>query len=265
MTIKKALVNYSGMIGELKSGDSLTGNYNSYQKYIAIANTTTFSTIGIEPPSLSTTTLTARPVSSTNILTRTLRVANVSSLVAGSFAYQFWANANYTIGTATGIGGFFFLTRFGISDGSSVAGARFFLGMSSSVVAPTNVESNTLLNSIGLSQLSTDATQWYITYGGSTAQTAIALGTAIGAPTLVNTLWEFVLYASPITSNVTYQLTNLGTGIIVSGTLTATTAGTQLPLNTTLLATRIYRTNNATLLAVAYDLASINLEQPLGF
>jgi hypothetical protein len=133
--------------------------------------------------------------------------------------------------------------------------------MSSSTSAPTNVEPNTLTNSVGVAQLSTDATQWYLVYGGSAAQTAIALGTTLGSPNLTTTAYELALFAPPsLNGTVGYEVTNLNSGVIVSGTLTPGTPGTQTPLSTTLLAPRIWRTNNATAAAVAFDNCSIYIE-----
>lgn len=218
-------------------------------------------TTGLMAPT-TTGTATSRTVATTNVATRMRRLGWVSAATAASLTYMYWAGGGqqYTVGDGAGLGGFTFITRFNVSDAAVVTGARQFIGMSTSVSAPTNVEPSTLTNSIGLAQISTDATQWYIVYGGSAAQTAIALGTTIGAPTLTTTAWDFSLFA-PINSNNTvhYQLTNLGTNVVVTGTLTGT-AGTALPLSTLLMAPRLWRTNNATALAVGIDVSSIYIE-----
>lgn len=215
---------------------------------------------GMAAPS-STGTVTARNVATTNILTRAKRLGYVSAATAGSLAAQYGGAAQFTTGTGTGLGGFHVVIRFGVSDAAAVSGARMFVGVSSTTAAPTNIEPNTMTNSVGIAQLSTDATQWYLVYGGSAAQTAIALGTTLGAPTLTNTLWELALFSPPGSNGVVhYQVTNLGSGVTVTGTLTPTTPGTQTPANTTLMVQRIFRTNNATALAVAFDVSSIYIE-----
>jgi hypothetical protein len=214
---------------------------------------------GLTAPSTAGTA-TARNVATTNVLTRMKRLAYVTTAGAGQLASHYLNLAQHTTGTGAGLGGFTFICRFGVSDAATVAGARHFCGMSSTTAAPTNVEPNTLLNSVGMAQLSTDATQWYIVYGGSAAQTAIALGTGLGAPTLNTTAWEIALFSSPNENAVVYyQATNLGTGVSVSGTLSGT-PGTTTPSNTTLLTYRQFRTNNATGLAVGLDICSIYLE-----
>lgn len=225
-----------------------------------LGNSTTVPiTTGIAAATVQGTT-TARNVATTNILTRVRRLGHVSAATAGSLAGIYFPLAQYAIGDGTGLGGFTYRFRFSNSDAAAVTGARTFVGMSSSIAAATNVEANTLTNSFGIAQLSTDATQWYIVYGGSAAQTAIALGTTLGAPTLVNTIFEIALFAYPNLNNqVGYTVINLGSGVSVSGTLTGT-AGTVLPASTTFLAPRAWRCNNATALAVGIDLSSLYLE-----
>lgn len=208
------------------------------------------------------TALVARTVATTNLLTRMKRVAVTSTATAGTLGSWRIPAAQFTTGTGTGVGGFHTVIRFGISDTpATVAGARMFIGMWSSTGAATNVEPSTLTNCIGVAQLSTDATQFYLVYGGSAAQTAIPLGTAVGAPTLKDTAFELSLFCPPGMNGVVhYQLTNIGTGISVFGTITPTTPGVQTPANTTLLTHQLWRTNNATAAVVGLDICSIYIE-----
>lgn len=207
------------------------------------------------------TTFTARNVATTNVLTRMKRVAVVSTNTSGTLGSLRDPQAQYTTGTGSGLGGFHYVARFATSDAATVSGARAFVGMSSATNAPTNVEPSTLTNSIGVAQLSTDATQWYIVYGGSAAQTAIALGTSLGAPTLTTTAFELALFSAPSANGVVhYEVLNIGSGVKVTGTLTPGTPGVQTPLNTTLLAPRFWRTNNNTGSVVGLDICSLYIE-----
>ena len=253
---KRQLVNYSGIIQELKYGDLELANLN--QKYIAIPATATFFSQGLVAPTVIGTA-TVRTLDTVSIAGRSFRVGIVSATVAASISSQYFTNANYVIGNGTGLGGFTFFQRFINSDPAAVAGVRQFIGMSSSIAAPTNVEPSTLLNSFGLAQLSTDSTQWYIVFGGTTAQAVIPLGTALGSPNTTNILWELSLYASPLNANIIYKVINVGTGITVTGTLAGTSA-VVLPVGTLYLAPRTWRCNNATALAVAYDFSSLIIE-----
>jgi extradiol dioxygenase family protein len=214
------------------------------------------------PAATTLGTATARNVATTNVATRMKRLGYVSSAVAGNFAGPYWpAGAQqYTIGNGSGLGGFHCIWRFVVSDASFVTGTRQFIGWRNIVTAPTNVEPNTLTNSFGIAQLSTDTTQWYIVYGGSAAQTAVALGTSLGAPTGTTTAWDFSMFSPPNSNNVVnYTVTNLGTNVTVSGTLTGV-AGTALPLSTALLAPCTWRCNNATASAVGLDICSLYIE-----
>lgn len=154
--------------------------------------------------------------------------------------------------------------RFNFSDAAAVTGVRSFVGISSSTGAPTNVEPSTLTNCVGIAQLSTDTTQLYLVYGGSAAQTAIALGTNF--PPYVGTVgittgvaYDLTLFAPPNTANTLYvRLERIGTAFVYETTLTG--AATVIPQSTTLLTTVAWRCNNATAAAVGFDLASFYIE-----
>lgn len=210
-------------------------------------------------------TTTSRTVATTNLLTRCRRLAYVSAATAAALCGHYSSAAQFTTGNGAGLGGFFYSCRFAFTDAAAVAGARSFVGMSSIVAAPTNVEPNTLTNSIGIAQLSTDSTQLYLVYGGSAAQTAIALGTnfppmqGVGATNGV--VYDLTLFAPPSSNGVvSYRLERVGTTYVAEGTLTPATVGTQTPASTTLLAHRAWRCNNATLLAVAVDIIGVYIE-----
>lgn len=211
-------------------------------------------------------TATARNVATTNLMTRTRRLGYVSAATAAALCGHYLTTAQWTTGTGTGLGGFFYSCRFAMSDAAAVSGARAFVGMSSNVAAPTNVEPNTLTNSIGVAQLSTDATQLYLVYGGSAAQTAIALGTnfapyngTVGVTT--GNLFDLTLFCPPGSNGVVnVRLENVSNGQVYNNTITPGTPGTQTPANTTLMTHRAWRTNNATLLAVGIDIIGIYIE-----
>jgi hypothetical protein len=206
-------------------------------------------------------TATVRNVVTTNFFTRLRRLGFVSVATAAGFAELRVAVAQVTLGNGVGQGGFTKVLRFGISDAAAVAGARMFAGVSSSVAAATNVEPSTLTNSIGVGHGAADTTL-KLYYGGSAAQTPIDLGTNFPCNTRNVDAYELALFASPfLADNIGYMVTRLNTGDVASGLLTAATAGLQLPLATTLLSyQKIWRTNNATALAVGLDVAGDYIE-----
>jgi hypothetical protein len=204
---------------------------------------------------------------STNAWTRLQAITIPSASTAGSIVYM--RNSGSTDaglvslgGTGiSGIGGFHYIARFAVRDASTVSGARMCVGLEGANLnaAPTNVDPAGLLNHIGVAQLSTDATQMYIVYGGSTAQTSIALGTNF--PPTLGAVYELILHAPENSNNtVYYQVNRLDTSVTpASGTLTGT-AGVALPANTTFLTPRLWRTNNATALSVTLGFISMYLE-----
>ncbi|HSX05748.1 MAG TPA: hypothetical protein VLF69_04735 [Candidatus Saccharimonadales bacterium] len=221
--------------------------------------TTVPGVFGITAPTV-VGTATTRNVATTNLATRMRRLGFVSSSTAGSLAEARVAAAQFSCGSGSNDGsGFFFVIRWVPSDAATVSGERNFVGLMNSTAAATNVEPSTLTNTVGVAQLSTDATQLYIVYGGSSAQTPIALGTNFPGATLSTTAYELAIFAPNSVSNTFYyQVTNITSGNMASGTLTGN--ATQIPQNSTLLAPRAWATNNATALAVGFDICSIYVE-----
>lgn len=204
-------------------------------------------------------TATARPIAVTNVLTRLGRIGYRSTSVAGQLCSLRLSSARYTTGNSgSGLGGFFTVIRFGISDpGSVVTGGRMFIGMSSSTSAATNVAPGTLTNVLGLGHNASEG-NLSLYHGGSAAQTPIDLGG--GFPVSITTAYELAMFCGPlVNTSVGYRVTNLGTGNIVSGAFSGT-AGTAIPANTTLLGLQMWRTNNATAANVAIDISSVYIE-----
>ena len=204
-------------------------------------------------------TATARNVATTNLFTRVKRLGYVSASNANSIAghYNTATGTQFTIGTGSGLGGFFYVVRFGTSDAATVANAQMFVGMTGTVSAATNIDPGTLLNSIGIGHAAGDA-NLKLFYGGSAAQTRIDLGNNFPKNTSSTDMYELILFSSPgSNTSVGYKVTRLNTGHVAEGTLTATTPGTQLPASTTLLGHRAWRSNGTTALSVGIDVASV--------
>lgn len=204
-------------------------------------------------------TVTARNVAATNMATRARRLGYVSAATAGSLCGQYGTTAQFTIGATGGIGGFFHVVRFVVSDAAAVAGARMFVGLRNAVAAPTNIEpSSGQTNMVGVAQIST-SNNLQIVYGGSAAQAAIDLGVNFPANTLSADLYEMAMFAPPDTQVIYYQLTRINTGQVASGTLSGV-VGTAIPAATTFLAIAAWRCNNATALACGLDVVSVYTE-----
>ena len=204
-------------------------------------------------------TIVSRAVATTNALTRAKRLGYFSSTTAGNYAGVYQAAAQFTLGNGT-VGGFFMSCRFGVSDAMLQTAARTFIGMSSSVAAPTNVDPATLTNAIGLGHTASD-TNWYIYYGGSTAQARISLGANF--PINNTDFLDFSLWSPPNANGVVYyhvERVTLTQSYFAYGVLGPGTAGVTLPASSTLLAFRAWRNNNTAAAAVGIDISSIYLE-----
>lgn len=214
----------------------------------------TFTTIG---------TVTARTVASNNLFTRTRRLGYVSAATAGALSGMYSTVNRFSTGTGAGLGGFFYSCRFAVTDPASVSGARMFVGMCSSTVAPTNVEPSSILNQIGVAQLSTSSTQLYLVCNGSVAQTPIPLGTNFppmaGVGLTEGILYDLSIFASPNdNTKINYTLERVGTSFKAVGTITGN--DTVIPKNDIFMGHRLWRTNNTTALAVGIDVSTVYIE-----
>jgi hypothetical protein len=212
-----------------------------------------------------TGTLTTRNITTANAFQRMRRIGLVGSSVAGSLVSSRVAAVQITVGDGAGNGGFHTITRFGISDAAFVTSARMFMGIGSSILQPTNVEPNTLLNSIGVGHGAADINlKMYC--AGSAVQPSLIVDLGSGFP--INTTsadpYELALFsASSDNSIVSWEVTNIGTGATASGVFNGT-PGVQIPASSTLLTYLwSYRSNNATALAVGMDYMSDYIETDL--
>lgn len=173
-------------------------------------------------------TATARSVSITNLLTRMTRLGYVSAATAGSLAGAREAVAKYTTGAGPGLGGFFARYRFGVSDATTVAGARMFIGLDALTAAPTNIDPSTKVNCLGVGQIGT-SNNLHIIRGNATAKTPIDLGADFPANTN-NDAYELSLF-SPPAGGCYWQVRRLNTAFEATGFLPST----EIPVATQLL------------------------------
>jgi hypothetical protein len=213
---------------------------------------------GFTAPVVTGFTATARNVATTNLFTRLRRLGYVTATTVGAVG-QWRVNASqFTVGDATsGLGGFTFIMRFGISDAAAVSDARMFIGMRTNTT-PTNVEPSTITQCIGVGHNAAH-TNLHIFYGGTSAQTPIDLGVNFPITHGSVNVYELALFSAPNSGDVHYQVTRLNTGHVATGTI-VNSGATVLPTNTTLIGVNCYRTNNATALAVGLDVMSAYIE-----
>jgi hypothetical protein len=168
-------------------------------------------------------------IAATNLLTQTKRAAlsTGTTINAGisvySTAHEVWR------GNAAGLGGFFFVCRFGNSVNTT--NGRLFVGLRDVTTAATIVDytaaATTTPGRIGVARTGT-GNLYLVNCVSGTAPTALDLG----ANFAVNTahLYELILFAKPNDSTVYYRVTNLSTGNSATGSLT-----TNIPAATSFL------------------------------
>jgi len=131
-----------------------------------------------------------------------------------------------------------------------------FCGFSTATGAPTNVEPNTLTNCVGVGQLSTSNNLHVIFNDGAGTASVIDLGANFPANGNASA-YKVTFIALANGGSIDYTVERIGTAFSATGTL-----ATDLPANNTLMAVQLWRTNNATLLAVALDLIGLYIETP---
>lgn len=215
--------------------------------------------LGTNQAPSSVGTLGARTTATTSIFTRHRRQTYASAATAGSLAGLYQNVQHCYPGNGAGLGGYHLTMRFGCGDAAAVAGARQFCGIGGSAAAPANVEPSTLTNVIGVGHGAAD-TNLKLYYGGSAAQAPIDLGANFPANTLSTDMYELTIWASPDSQDVSWRVERINTGDVAEGTIVNTTPGTTLPASNTGMSWRLWRSNNATALAVNLDFATIALE-----
>ena len=200
-------------------------------------------------------TATARAITNATVATSRRRLGIVSAATAGALSSAYHTTTWVGIGNAGAtLGGFLHVGRFTISDGATVAGARMFYGLRSTVAAPTNVEPSSLTNILGFGHGAAD-NSIHIYGRGAGALTELILSN-VDFPITAGTPYLVAIYAPRIITTpgfVSYlYIKNEATGLEQA----MSTSSVSSPLSTVMLSFAAWRTNNATALAVGLDLGS---------
>lgn len=175
------------------------------------------------------------------------RILYASSTVIGSFATQRGTQGGiYSLVTAAK---FYFKRRFQID--SNISGSRFVCGLSNqfTVAAPTNVEPDTLINTIGVCKLST-SNNLHIFYNDATGlATTVDLGANYPANNITTYFYDLEIYKDNGSSNITIKVTRID----ASGNRISTNQVINTNYNTLVnYSPVIYGTNNATIAAFRF-------------
>lgn len=189
----------------------------------------------------------------TNIRTIQNRFTITSAVTAAAMASTRPIVLECVRGNAADIGGFFMLSRFGLT--TLQAGMRGFFGLVSTIAAPSNIDptTDTTLAKIGIGINANTGNLKLINNAAGTVPTVLDLGASFTVD--VTNMYEIILFCKPNDTKVEYRITNMNSKVETKGSIT-----TNLPLNTSFLARTAWLTNNATLAAVAFDCSRFGLE-----
>lgn len=162
---------------------------------------------------------------------------------SGSTGAMFLAQNNfYKVGDGTK-NGLVFSCTFSIRDAATISGAQAFVGLSRNNRFPNDTaDPATYTEVIGVAQLASDGTQLYICYGGSVAQTPIALGSS-AFPINPDHSYKFDVFCPPV-GGANWVLTNLSTAAVAFGAVPNT--GAALPATTSGMGYSAKRNNGST-------------------
>lgn len=182
----------------------------------------------------STGSSTGASVATTNLHTYMRRREWLVTAAATNAVAGFRGSAaQFTLGgTAAGLGGFHLIIRWGPATGVATSTHRAFMGMYTSVTAPTDVNPSTLLNMCGMGYDAADTQIQFMYNDGTGTATKVALGASFPKPSADRTsVYEIAMFApSGTTQSLSYLVTDLASGATASGTAT-----TDLPSTSTLL------------------------------
>ena len=203
--------------------------------WVAVNNTAAPTAIGHAAPS-ATGTQTAAALASTNRFTRMKRTTYLVTVAATTAVAGARGTGVVTVGgNAAGDGGFFFAMRWGPSTGVATTTNRAFAGLQQSA-APTDVQPSSLFSLIGMGWDAADTNIQFIN-GSTTTTVKTDLGASFPVPTADNTnAYDIIMFSPPgTTQSVSYQIVNLITGAVATGTVT-----TNLPSTTLLIGPSVW-------------------------
>jgi hypothetical protein len=199
---------------------------------IPSGNATTVNTLGIVLNSAGTAT--AKNWASTNRYNKMRGIEYLVTTASTSAIAGFRGGAaQFTVGSnAAGDGGFHFVCRWGPATGVATATSRAFVGLNTSVGAGTDVEPSNRGAQVGMGWDAADTNIQFMHNDATGISTKIDLGPSFPVPTLDRTeVYEIAMFSPPgLTQSVSYEVTNLVTGAVATGTVT-----TDLPSTTTAL------------------------------
>ena len=185
---------------------------------------------------------TTRNFSDTNLYTRTPSLGLLTTAVAGNVAQARQVSSYFSLNS-----GFDVYIKFGSNENANLSGIRSFVGISNSNGVQSNVEPNTLLNSIGFCRLST-SDNWHLIHNNNAGvAVTVDLGSNFPANTSATDLYLARIRSLSSTSVeiTTYRLNTTDVDVRI--------ISTELPSSSTPLCLRWWITNNTNASIVGMD------------
>lgn len=232
---------------------------NKFALFTPAGNSTTITAIGAAALT-ATGTATAANVATTNLHTWMKGLEYLVTTPSTTAVAGFRGPANqYGTGNAAGRGGFFLVCRWGPATGVATGTNRAFVGFTGSTSAPTDVQPSSLTNMFGMGWDAADTNIQFMYNDGSGTATKVDLGASFPRPTADRTeVYEIALFCASNTTTIYYQITNLTTGAVATGSVT-----TDIPSNTTLLSPRGWMSVGGTSSVIGIALKSLYIETDL--
>lgn len=206
----------------------------------------------------TTGTATATNVAAGSIVGMMRRLGYHVTTASASAVAGWRCNANqFSVGgSAAGLGGFHFITRFNGSLGMANASHRAFAGLRPQNT-PTDVNPSTLQNMVGAGYDAGDSAWQIMANDGAGTATKISLGAAFPKPNADNAdAYELALFSPPGTvQSVSWRFRNLTTGAEGTGLITA-----DLPGPTSLLAPTLQMSVGGVSATIGLAITSIYIE-----
>lgn len=200
-------------------------------------NSTIITAIGDDALNV-TGTPTAANVSASNMYSSLAGVEILVPTASASAVAGLYGNANKWFrgsSAVMGAGGFDFMCRFGFATGAASTN-RFFVGLSASTAAPTDVDPVGLTDMFGFGANANDAYGIIFRNDDTGTATRTNLGTDFTLPTADRVgCFEARFFCEPMSSEIFYIIKNLTNGAIATGSFWV-----DIPSPTTLLSPRAW-------------------------
>lgn len=203
-------------------------------------------------------TVTMRTPDATSLYQSIRRLGLVSAATAGSNGYVRIAASHWLRGNVADMGGFHWISRFGVADPSPVANALMFVGFTGANGAIANsTNPTTLANTIGVGQIPSSNNLQIIT--NRSQATGYTIDTGLLCNVGNTAIWDVAMFSAPNDDKVQFTIQNLANS--AQSYYTSVVANsTNLPLGNTTLIPQMWRSNNTAASVVAIDVISLYIE-----